>query len=942
MGQEGRVYLSSQEWPDEYSLTSILSDSGYYTNILDDLGSWYWNFAMGGISLTKIEAVLLSKRPMPKRRYVYAEIRDSEGKVAGLRRVLLKDHESGAHTSPASDTPPAERTSPTELSALRHQLSAQKNPQHTTHDSQPTSPISDTPPAGHSSPAGRSASIRHLGYQNLFRHVVSDPYNITLLKTSNLNPLVFLMDDHSGSYKAWEISRLIGRLPKPGILIRLDYHDDLRSVYGGMIPQPGTIQDALDTEYTCINFTIPAVYYGLIDEIYLIGQGPERENGYTYEAVLYKASCKNLPAGVAILQNIIKQKGGQPTEIIGLTLPKNRNWKAALLKSNDYENIKAIKRIKVHIVESPESMPDLSKDDRPILWDTDMDYYSLEAQGPAYHNDPNPQKRLKLTRQYLRKINRTPDVFTFAVSRGLTGEFIKTPFMWLFPEWIDIVKNTGVGFEEAIFDKIPFAIAMADIHALSTSPANTSPTSDTPISDSVQRNLRVLVSLTELILADCRKVERQTPYVVAIGGPAGTGKSTYISDSLKKVLEKEGKKVLVLNMDSFFLKPDERSTEDPGAEWDAGWIRRAKMEEFMERFRQDEKAIPVSNYDRDYYAAHGEYKEEVVDLDGVDIVLFEGVFTLSDDAYLGNPIEFADFPIYVHTGRENIEKWKRLQESRKAKPRSTERLNRLIKDEHKVTDAYIEPSKKNAFAVLHLDANHDITMTLAGGQNSAPSALRMQREIKELQEQLEIAKREARTDELTGLYNKRALTEYLSREISYARRHGTQLSVIVIDVDHFKQFNDTHGHQAGDRALIHLADIIRKSARTEDNTFRYGGEEFTIVARQAPEGMKELAERIRKAVENTPFEGKSITISLGVSTLRPGDSLTSLIERADRALYLAKDSGRNRVTTELENDGKVSAKHSSPAALDLRAPIKDAIQELGAEVADHETDLTGA
>lgn len=157
---------------------------------------------------------------------------------------------------------------------------------------------------------------------------------------------------------------------------------------------------------------------------------------------------------------------------------------------------------------------------------------------------------------------------------------------------------------------------------------------------------------------------------------------------------------------------------------------------------------------------------------------------------------------------------------------------------------------------------------------------------------------------LTGLYNRRHFMERLSAELAAAQRHGRPLSLLMVDIDHFKAVNDQHGHLAGDEALKRLAQVMQEATRKEDVLARYGGEEFVVLARETGQGGgRALAERIREAVErsNILWSGKqlTITVSIGVSTLEGGESDEQahqrLLETADRALYQAKESGRNRV-----------------------------------------------
>ena len=157
-------------------------------------------------------------------------------------------------------------------------------------------------------------------------------------------------------------------------------------------------------------------------------------------------------------------------------------------------------------------------------------------------------------------------------------------------------------------------------------------------------------------------------------------------------------------------------------------------------------------------------------------------------------------------------------------------------------------------------------------------------------------------DPLTGLHNRRHLDARLKSEFAFANRHGTPLSVLLIDIDHFKKVNDTYGHLGGDAALKALSDRLQRTVRIEDIVARYGGEEFAVVARgiEAPGAML-LADRVRMTAERlqVPHEGQIIafTISVGVATMtreRLFDSIAALVKAADDALYEAKAAGRNR------------------------------------------------
>jgi diguanylate cyclase (GGDEF)-like protein len=157
------------------------------------------------------------------------------------------------------------------------------------------------------------------------------------------------------------------------------------------------------------------------------------------------------------------------------------------------------------------------------------------------------------------------------------------------------------------------------------------------------------------------------------------------------------------------------------------------------------------------------------------------------------------------------------------------------------------------------------------------------------------------TDSLTGLYNRKHLMETLENEVARSKRHKHDFSVLVIDIDHFKEYNDTYGHLAGDEVLSRLATVFKESVRSCDYVARYGGEEFILVLPEiGPEDGVKAAERIRKKVAKESFAGDGetiqVTVSVGVASYpKDGDDSQSIIRHADTALYKSKESGRNRV-----------------------------------------------
>jgi diguanylate cyclase (GGDEF)-like protein len=157
------------------------------------------------------------------------------------------------------------------------------------------------------------------------------------------------------------------------------------------------------------------------------------------------------------------------------------------------------------------------------------------------------------------------------------------------------------------------------------------------------------------------------------------------------------------------------------------------------------------------------------------------------------------------------------------------------------------------------------------------------------------------TDRLTGLYNYGTFVDYLHNEITKADRYGGELCLLMLDLDHFKQFNDRHGHEAGNELLRTLGGSIRSLVRTADLAARYGGEEFAVLIRGDESHGYELAERLRRAVEATVIEVRGepacTTLSAGIATYPAGAvDEAELIESADAALYESKRRGRNRVT----------------------------------------------
>jgi diguanylate cyclase len=177
-------------------------------------------------------------------------------------------------------------------------------------------------------------------------------------------------------------------------------------------------------------------------------------------------------------------------------------------------------------------------------------------------------------------------------------------------------------------------------------------------------------------------------------------------------------------------------------------------------------------------------------------------------------------------------------------------------------------------------------------------------EMEGLKKKLEKLSEEARTDTLTGLANRRAFEGAMATELERSNRLGSELSLLLADIDHFKRINDTHGHLVGDNVLRITAKMIKDLIRGQDLVARFGGEEFVIMLPDTPlEGARVVAEKIRYSFEKMQVKKRqsqetigAITLSLGGACYRTGESLEEFVERTDNALYQSKGRGRNCVT----------------------------------------------
>ncbi len=171
-------------------------------------------------------------------------------------------------------------------------------------------------------------------------------------------------------------------------------------------------------------------------------------------------------------------------------------------------------------------------------------------------------------------------------------------------------------------------------------------------------------------------------------------------------------------------------------------------------------------------------------------------------------------------------------------------------------------------------------------------------------------------DTLTGIKNRNAMDSALEKACDASKRYNTDLSILMIDIDHFKKVNDTYGHLTGDKILQRLTAVLKQSCRLADEAFRFGGEEFLMLLQNtAQDGALEMAERIRKSIEINDFGGVleekdlPLTVSIGVAQRDLNDDIQQLIEKADQSLYFAKRHGRNQsivYSEEIINDSPSS------------------------------------
>ena len=216
------------------------------------------------------------------------------------------------------------------------------------------------------------------------------------------------------------------------------------------------------------------------------------------------------------------------------------------------------------------------------------------------------------------------------------------------------------------------------------------------------------------------------------------------------------------------------------------------------------------------------------------------------------------------------------------------------------------PAWKGSFRVIGKDAvPYDVEVDLFALKNyrgEVEELVMLYRDVSELKKDMEDLQELARIDGLTRLYNRRYFMEVLGKEVKRARRHNSDLCIMIIDLDHFKNVNDNYGHLMGDQVLEHAAQTIKDLLRETDLVGRYGGEEICIALPETPiSGGRILAERLRSRLAQNTYHatGKAsfhVTCSIGLAEFRPEDlEVEDILKQADRALYLAKQKGRDQV-----------------------------------------------
>jgi diguanylate cyclase len=235
--------------------------------------------------------------------------------------------------------------------------------------------------------------------------------------------------------------------------------------------------------------------------------------------------------------------------------------------------------------------------------------------------------------------------------------------------------------------------------------------------------------------------------------------------------------------------------------------------------------------------------------------------------------------------------------------RSGESLGSYMQTLERFSELLDEPASPAAMSAEVNKVLQDTRRTRQDQSRISHELSHISSEVESLRKELEQVKEESLTDGLTGLSNRKAFDAVLEHTVHSARESGMEFCVLLVDIDHFKLVNDTYGHLVGDKVLRFTAATLKRLVRGKDTVARYGGEEFALILPDTGmEGASTVAEHIRETVSAGDLKDKNgnnsygrITVSIGITGFHASDLPNKLIERADRALYLAKEHGRNRV-----------------------------------------------
>ncbi|SFV90163.1 GGDEF domain protein [hydrothermal vent metagenome] len=237
-------------------------------------------------------------------------------------------------------------------------------------------------------------------------------------------------------------------------------------------------------------------------------------------------------------------------------------------------------------------------------------------------------------------------------------------------------------------------------------------------------------------------------------------------------------------------------------------------------------------------------------------------------------------------------------------PYKTRYLSKLFKEidsEERYVDSidWVTRIKRNQHIKVTIQFQHLVqTMQMQVNKINEERYLVTFHNISKVVAEKEAVAEDAERDELTRIYNRKKFNSTLAYAIRNAEIYGTNFSIILFDIDHFKQINDTHGHDVGDKILIQLSALVKNLLKEGDILARWGGEEFVILSSATKlNDAYELADRLRREIAHFPFPFiKTLTCSFGVTQYEKEDTKESIVKRADNALYVSKENGRNRVS----------------------------------------------